>query len=108
MLQTYLYEVTPPQSGGGSRMADIIFVLDVTGSMEDEITAVKNNMISFLQAIDSSDIDYRIGLVVFGDIYYVYNNHNTYSDYSEILNIFNAITLGENGIGTGGDDPETR
>jgi hypothetical protein len=108
ILQSYLFEVTPPQSGGGSRIADIIFVLDVTSSMSEEIASVKNNMISFLHAIDTSRIDYRIGLVVFGDIYYVYNNYNTYSNYDEILSIFNNITLGEHEIGTGTDVPENQ
>jgi len=108
ILQNDYFEVTPPESGCESRLADIIFVLDVTGSMEDEINAVKENMLNFVNALVESGIDYGIGFVVFGDIFYTYNYGNLYYDQSTILNIINNITLGEHNIGNGDDATENQ
>lgn len=107
-LQTDLFSVTPPQSGGGVRLTDIIFVLDVTGSMEEEIESVRANMTDFVEALGKSDINYSIGFVVFSDITYVYNNYNLYSNAEDILNIINNIQLGEHGLGYGDDTPENQ
>jgi len=38
------FEVTPPQTQGGSRGVDILFVVDNSGSMGDEQTAIDNNL----------------------------------------------------------------
>jgi len=105
---TDFFDVAPPEEGGGVRIADIIFVLDVTGSMTEEIEAVRSNMVAFMNALHASDINYRIGFVVFGDIVYVYNDGNTYAEQAEILSIIENITLGEHGIGSGGDERENQ
>gem|GEM_PF-6882561 len=65
-LQTDMFDVVPPQEGGGVRMADIVFLIDNSGSMSYEINAVKNNCEAFAEALVASDIDYRLGLVQFG------------------------------------------
>ncbi|MDD4309658.1 MAG: VWA domain-containing protein, partial [Candidatus Cloacimonetes bacterium] len=88
--------------------ADIVFVLDVTGSMSDEINSVRANMQSFMSQLDTQNIDYRIGFVVYGDIVYVYNQYMFYTEYQEIMSIINNISLGEHGIGSGGDGPENQ
>lgn len=106
--QTNHFSVTPPASGEGVRLADIIFVLDVTGSMYEEITGVKNNMLDFLTNLASSGINYNVGFVVFGDSVYVYNDGNLYSDITQITTTTRNITLGEHGIGDGGDTPENQ
>ncbi len=108
ILQTNLFQVTPPEFGGAQRLADIIVVLDVTGSMGPYISAVKQNLLSFINALGASDINYNVGFVTFGDIVYVYNNYNLYSDLDQIMAIANAISLGEHGIGSGGDWPENQ
>lgn len=64
--QANYFDVTPPQSGGGVRLADIVFLIDTSGSMGSEIAAVRNNCIAFANALAASDIDYRLGLVQFG------------------------------------------
>lgn len=107
-IQTDYFEVTPPEEGGGSRVSDIVFVLDVTGSMGDELEQVKINMEEFVDSLAASDIDYGIGFVVFGDITYTYNNGNFYYDKETILTIIDNIEIGENGIGNGGDRPENQ
>lgn len=106
--QTNLFTVISPDDTEQQSATDIVFVLDVTGSMSDEINAVRNNMTSFMQQLQNENIDYRIGFVVFGDIVYVYNQYQFYSLFNEIMGIINNITLGEHGIGSGGDFPENQ
>jgi hypothetical protein len=52
---------------GQGRPVDIIFVLDVTESMQPYIDAVKQNVISFAQDLAANNRDYRLGLVTFED-----------------------------------------
>jgi len=101
--QTSFFEVSPPDTGSSdSRLADITFVLDVSGSMGEEIDSVRKHMRSFILELDASGIDYRIGFNVFADIVYTYNNGNLYADTNDILQVIENIELGENGIGYGG------
>jgi len=108
LKQTDYFEVTPPEESGGSRLSDIVFVLDVTGSMSEEIDQVKANMEEFVDSLAASDIDYGVGFVVFGDVTYTYNDGNFYYDKETILSIIDNIQLGEHGIGTGDDTPENQ
>ncbi len=52
---------------GQGRPVDIVFVLDVTESMQPYIDAVKQNVIQFAQDLQSNSRDYRLGLVTFED-----------------------------------------
>ena len=52
---------------GQGRPVDIVFVLDITESMQPYIDAVKQNVISFAQDLASNNRDYRLGLVTFED-----------------------------------------
>jgi hypothetical protein len=52
---------------GQGRPVDIVFVLDVTESMQPYIDAVKQNVISFAHDLASNNRDYRLGLVTFED-----------------------------------------
>lgn len=47
---------------------DIVFVFDQTGSMQDEIDAVKNNALMFADILKGSAMDYRLTLVTFSDV----------------------------------------
>ena len=47
--------------------ADIVFVLDISGSMEDEVTNVINNIIAFSQAIESMGVSARWGAITYSD-----------------------------------------
>jgi len=51
--------------GGGSALADIVFVLDVSGSMGDEINQVRNYLGEFADSLVARDFDYQIGVVTF-------------------------------------------
>ena len=52
---------------GQGRPVDIVFVLDVTESMQPYIDAVKQNVIAFAQDLQANSRDYRLGLVTFED-----------------------------------------
>jgi hypothetical protein len=52
---------------GQGRPVDIVFVLDVTESMQPYIDAVKQNIINFAQDLRANNRDYRLGLVTFED-----------------------------------------
>src|SRR5579862_1974570 len=52
---------------GQGRPVDIVFVLDVTESMQPYIDAVKQNVISFAHDLATNNRDYRLGLVTFED-----------------------------------------
>lgn len=47
--------------------ADIVFVMDTTGSMSAEINSLKNSVIGFSDAIQSQNISARLALVEFKD-----------------------------------------
>src|SRR5271169_5861153 len=55
------------RGAGQGRPVDIVFVLDVTESMQPYIDAVKQNVIAFAQDLQSNSRDYRLGLVTFED-----------------------------------------
>ncbi|MEM6646942.1 MAG: vWA domain-containing protein [Bacteroidota bacterium] len=52
---------------GGLNQADIVFVLDVTGSMSDEIEGVRANIVEFADSLALRGTDYRLGMVTFRD-----------------------------------------
>gem|GEM_PF-2801665 len=90
---------------------DLAFVVDTTGSMSDDINAVKNNMNSILEELDSNDITYRIALVDYRDFSsrtgtsgdYPYMVQLDFSDdHEEITSAINNLSLGN-----GGDTKET-
>jgi outer membrane protein OmpA-like peptidoglycan-associated protein/Mg-chelatase subunit ChlD len=47
---------------------DFIFAIDITGSMQKYIDAVKNYVSTFTTSLVRRGIDYRIGLILFSDI----------------------------------------
>jgi len=53
---------------GGTNNTDIIFVLDVTGSMTNEIEAVRDNIIEFTDSLSYQGINFRLGMVTFLDV----------------------------------------
>jgi hypothetical protein len=49
------------------RSADVLFVLDCTGSMQGEIDAIKDAITSFADTIEKDGVRVRVGLVEFRD-----------------------------------------
>ena len=68
--QTAFFEVIPPntqgQNGPSNRLADIVFIQDNSGSMDDEQAAIRQNLFDFVAALQASDIDFALGLVRYG------------------------------------------
>jgi Mg-chelatase subunit ChlD len=90
--------------------ADVIFVLDLTGSMQFAIDGVKRGIKSFVTLMKEKNIDARVGLVCFRDI--VADNERPYivlfngepftTDYTKFeMEVDKLRAMG------GGDDPES-
>lgn len=43
--------------------ADILFVVDNSGTMEEEITALKNNIERFVTQLSASELDFQVGII---------------------------------------------
>ena len=52
-------------TGGQTLLTDIVFVLDCSGSMGDNINAVRNNLGEFADSLRNRGYDYQIGVVTF-------------------------------------------
>jgi len=88
-----------PDTTGGLTEADIVFVLDVTGSMGDEIRKVKDNIVEFADSLSVRGIDYRLGIVCFLDVI-----ENVY-DFTDDIQLFQSYVAAQYAHG-GGDTPE--
>lgn len=90
-----------------SGKADVVFVLDTTGSMDGPIDNVRQNIAEFTEYLKESGVDIRIGLVIYKDIYddgiASTENLGFYYDYDEFLDVLNSPYM----IGGGGDISET-
>ena len=47
--------------------ADIVFILDISGSMSSPIANVKNNLIAFANAVDAAGVSARYSIVTYSD-----------------------------------------
>lgn len=84
---------------GGVGMTDIVFALDVTGSMGNEIDAVKKNIIEFADSLTKSGVDYQLGMVTFSDaIEHKY-------PFTKDVQYFQQL-IGQQSATGGGDTPE--
>jgi len=67
ILQTDYFAVTPPEGGGVvGKVVDIVFLMDNSGSMLDEQSAVRNHITDFVNDLDDSEINFTLGLCRFG------------------------------------------
>jgi hypothetical protein len=71
----------------GTGTADIVFLIDSTGSMGHEIEDVYDIVDDFTQVLDDSEIDYRLGLVEFKD--YPTSPCGISSDFPYLIHEFN-------------------
>lgn len=99
--------VNVDSAGGydGSVPLDIVFVLDATGSMGDEIERLRSNMTSVAQQIDAlpSQPDVRFGMTIYRDEggAYVKNTFDLTENLDEFLDALNQVVAEG-----GGDYPE--
>ncbi len=66
VLQTEGFKVIPPGQGSNTRLTDIVFMMDNSGSMSDEQAQVRNNVSNFVSNLSNKGIDYAIGLCRYG------------------------------------------
>lgn len=62
---TFRGEVLKPKT---SNAIDLVFVIDTTGSMSDKIEGVLTTCGEFLDNFAALGLDYRVGIVAFGDL----------------------------------------
>ena len=101
VYQDSMFKVYPPESGPVA--TDIVFVFDATGSMGDEIDALKINTQLFADSLVAAGIDFRIGLIVYYDDYVMYNSGNLVPP--ESLHVFRGW-INDLVAWGGGDGPE--
>ncbi len=65
-LQTNKVVITPPGQSGGARLADIVFIMDNSGSMSGEQAAISDNVIKFVTDLNNSGVDFALGLCRYG------------------------------------------
>jgi hypothetical protein len=83
---------------------DVLFLLDTTGSMGDELAQLQNNILGISSQINALNVDVRYGLVTYrdrGDIYITRNY-----DFTPDVATFQASLSSERADG-GGDEPES-
>lgn len=103
VAQNDRFQVVPPGESGGVRLADIVFLIDNSGSMDNEIVAVKNNVLNFTTSLTASNIDFRLGLGRFGNGSganpFIFNNGNLTDNVDDFLSLINQMTA------SGGTEP---
>lgn len=57
----------PKPDAAPTRVVDVMFVLDVTGSMQDEIDGVSQGIQNFATELGRRNLDARVGLIAFTD-----------------------------------------
>jgi hypothetical protein len=101
---TFLAQVPAGSGAVRGKKADIVFLIDYTGSMGSAISSVSSNLDQFVSQLTIDGVDYRLGLSKYADIntgQQVYKQAYT-SDQVIFKRQLDAI--GPNG---GGDEPES-
>lgn len=89
-----------------SGKADVVFVVDTTGSMGGTIRNVKNNINQFVTELQENKVDVRLGLVEYRDIYADGIGSTKSYDWYTDVNSFKS-QLSSLGVSGGGDIPES-
>lgn len=88
---------------GEQRPVDVVFVIDTTGSMGDEIMGVINTSLAFADGLRANNRDFRLGLVTFSDVIEVVRNEDrTLTADAEVFKSWVSELYADGG----GDDPE--
>lgn len=99
------------QTATVQKKAELVFVIDSTGSMSDAINNVKTKITSFVNSLETQGVNLRIGIVEYRDIeedgmdstiIHELNHSPWMNSTSEMVEVLNGISAGG-----GGDDPET-
>ena len=103
-------KITLMASSGAMAQADIVFIIDTTGSMGDEIYNVKNNINAFVDVLKSKGVSAGLALVDYQDITHDgYDSTRVHKNGSSnwFYNIDDyKTTISNLYLGHGGDIPE--
>lgn len=101
---------TANASASAAAQADIVFIVDTTGSMGDEIASVADSMTAFVDTLESNGVSAALGLVTYEDLMVdgydstcVHKNgaSNWFYDAEAFKTALSGLELG-----TGGDEAE--
>ncbi len=104
----YLSDIDYMKSGYvmDSGKVDVVFVIDTTASMRRMISEVRDNIVDFVDELAENNVDARLGLVEYRDIYEdgvsTTQNHGWFENASSFKKALNRLYV--NG---GGDIPES-
>lgn len=107
-LIDYFFDIDWKNEGAiiNSGKADVVFVVDTTGSMSSPISNVRNNINQFVTELEDNKIDIRLGLIEYRDIYEDgVGSTKLYDWYTNVNDFKNK--LGTLGVSGGGDGPES-
>lgn len=93
--------ITPPNEGGGSRLVDIVFVIDNSGSMGDEQASVVANIEDFVDTLTAAGVDAALGLTRYGGVTQIEEGGNLTTD----AEFFKNEVLSRNVTSAGGFEP---
>lgn len=79
-------------SGEGTPTADIVFLLDTSGSMEDNIRAVGKHLVDMVEIFQAEQLDFTIAMVPFK--YLVQHFHQPTKDYQRYERLLENIKCG--------------
>ena len=100
-----------PETATVQKKAELVFVIDSTGSMSGAIENVKTRITSFVNSLETQGVNLRIGIVEYRDIevdgmdstiIHELNHSPWMNSTSEMVEVLNGISAGG-----GGDEPET-
>ena len=92
--------IAPSTSGG---KADVVFLIDNTGSMTDKIQHVNDNLFSFANSLSNCNVQYSV--ISYGDVSYSNGDSQIFPFTSDVNTVkSNIVSMKRTG---GGDGPES-
>lgn len=84
---------------GENRPVDIVFVFDVSGSMQDKINSTTRICIDFAEDLENANRDYRLGLIAYGDVIekVYYSDYTLTDDVNTFKNWLNNLRADNSG-----------
>lgn len=97
---TFIDTIAPQAKG----RADIVFIIDVSGSMVSRLPSVRNEISAYIDRLEAAGVDWRMALVGYSDINIgePINRYGWYGNKSDMLRAFDSMPRYY-----GGDWPES-
>lgn len=102
------WDIVSPNTTQGDKVytktASVVFIVDTTGSMSNDIKKVKNNLINLVQSLDSKGIGLNMSIIAYSDVktyegstvYYTFADGTHWTtDVNEAVKIFDSIKTGK-------------